>query len=111
MPLYRPPHEFASMFELVELVVVVCPVVGSVVVVVVVVRPVEGSVELVVVVVTPVTGSVDVVVVVVTPVTGSVDVVVVAFGSVEVGAEFSDRHASPRLTAIRPFSESSSAGS
>jgi hypothetical protein len=37
------------------------------------------------------------------PVDGSVYVVVVALGSVDVGAELSDRHASPRLTATRPF--------
>src|SRR5438874_9447407 len=64
------PHEFASIVPEVEVtvgatdvVVVVSPVHGSVVVVVVVVRPVLGSAAAVVVTVAPVSGSVEVVVV------------------------------------------------
>jgi len=92
--------------------VVVAPVVGSVEVVVVYVIPVVGSVQVVVVYVIPVVESVQVVVVYVIPVVGSVQVVVVpVVASVEVVAELSERQASLRLTATRPFSVSSSAGS
>jgi hypothetical protein len=108
MPFIRSPQAFGSTS------------VGSVavsvglVVVVVVVTPVAGSVVLVVVVVTPVVGSVDDVVVVVTPVIGSVEVVVVlVVVAVGVGAlaKLKLRHASLKLTAMSPFSVSSSAGS
>src|SRR6266581_4894049 len=97
MPFTPMPHEFGSM------VVLESSSVKSVVVVV------DSVVD---VVVAPVVGSVEVVVVYVIPVVGSVQVVVVpVVASVEVVAELSERQASLRLPATRPFSVSRTAGS